>query len=200
MKSLNETEMFSDPIPQFEAWLNDALKAAVKEPTAMTLATSTFDGRPSARIVLLKSVSKAGFSFFTNYESRKAKEIMQNPNAYLVLFWSELERQIRIEGKVHKLSEKESDEYFSHRPKKTQITSWASPQSRVISSRKYLENLINDFEEEFKNKQVTRPKNWGGFILEPYTVEFWQGRENRVHDRIQYTRENEKWIIERLAP
>jgi len=200
LKSLNESEVSSDPIAQFEFWLNEAIDSQLPEPNAMTLATSTFEGKPSARVVLLKQFNAEGFSFFTNYDSRKGKNLLQNPYATLVFFWPELERQVRIEGKVAKTSDSESDKYFRTRPEKSKIGAWASPQSNVIPSRRYLENLMSDFDEEFHNKSIARPKNWGGYILKPTLFEFWQGRPNRLHDRIQYSFINEKWVIERLAP
>ncbi|MGE0077479.1 MAG: pyridoxamine 5'-phosphate oxidase [Bacteroidales bacterium] len=200
LKSLNEASVSKNPFMLFEQWLNEAIVADLPEPNAMTLATSSFEGKPSARVVLLKQFTIEGFSFFTNYESRKAKNLLQNPYAALVFYWSELERQVRVEGKVSKVNDKESDKYFNTRPEKSKIGAWASPQSKVIPSRRYLENLMTDYEEEFQKKNVVRPKNWGGYILQPSLVEFWQGRPNRLHDRIQYTFVNERWIIERLAP
>lgn len=200
LKSLNESDVNPDPIKMFDIWLNEAIESEIPEPNAMTLATSTFEGKPSARVVLLKQFDSNGFAFFTNYESRKAKNLLQNPYAALVFFWPELERQIRIEGKVSKASPQESDKYFKIRPEKSKIGAWASPQSKVIPSRKYLEKLMLDFEEEFHGKKINRPDNWGGYILRPSIIEFWQGRPNRLHDRIQFTLVNEKWLIERLAP
>ncbi len=200
LKSLNESDVNSDPIKMFDTWLNEAIESEIPEPNAMTLATSTFEGKPSARVVLLKQFDSNGFAFFTNYESRKAKNLLQNPHAAVVFFWPELERQVRIEGKVSKASPQESDKYFKLRPEKSKIGAWASPQSKVIPSRKYLEKLMLDFEEEFHGKKINRPDNWGGYILKPSIIEFWQGRPNRLHDRIQFTLMNEKWLIERLAP
>ncbi|MGD9977105.1 MAG: pyridoxamine 5'-phosphate oxidase [Bacteroidales bacterium] len=200
LKSLNESAVNSDPFKQFEFWLNESIEAHVPEPNAMTLATSTFEGKPSARMVLLKQVDDQGFAFFTNYESRKAKNLLQNPYAALVFYWTELERQVRIEGRVSKTSPQVSNRYFRARPEGSKIGAWASPQSSVIPGRKYLEHLKSDFEEEFKSKTIVRPENWGGYILKPTLFEFWQGRPDRLHDRIQYSYINEKWIIERLAP
>lgn len=197
---LNEDDVQSDPLKQFEQWLNEAVESNVNEPTAMTLATSTFEGKPSARVVLLKGVSPEGFSFFTNYDSKKGKQILQNPYGALVFFWPELERQVRIEGKVAKLTDKQSDEYFKTRPEGSKIGAWASPQSQVIPNRKYLENLKSDFHEEFSKRTIKRPPNWGGYVLAPTCIEFWQGRADRLHDRIQYTLINGVWTIERLAP
>lgn len=200
LKSLNESEVKQSPIEQFDRWLNEAINSGILEPNAMTLATSTFDGKPSARVVLLKHYDEKGLSFFTNYESRKAKNIIQNPYGALVFFWPELERQVRIEGKIQKATDAESDRYFKTRPEASKIGAWASPQSSVIPNRKYLERLMADFEEEFKGKPIMRPPNWGGYTLVPTLFEFWQGRPNRLHDRIQYTLVNNQWKIERLAP
>ncbi|MDI3527594.1 MAG: pyridoxamine 5-phosphate oxidase [Tenuifilum sp.] len=200
LKSLSKKDVADSPFKQFEIWLNESIESQVLEPNAMTLATSTFDGKPSARVVLLKQFNEKGFSFFSNYESRKSKHLLQNPYAALVFFWPELERQVRIEGKVRKATETESDEYFKTRPKGSKIGAWASPQSAVIPNRRYLERLHADFEEEFKGRQIKRPQNWGGYVLEPTLYEFWQGRPNRLHDRIQYVLVNGVWNIERLAP
>lgn len=200
LKTLNEANVSSSPFEQFTIWIDEAIKSKTAEPTAVVLATATFDGKPSARVVLLKGATEKGFVFFTNYESKKAKQILQNPYGALVFFWPELERQVRVEGKIKKISEKESDKYFVSRPLRSRLGAWASPQSQVIPSRKYLEDLMRDFEEEFADKEITRPDNWGGYILEPNLFEFWQGRQSRLHDRLQYTEENGKWKLERLAP
>lgn len=200
LKQLSKNAVLPNPIEQFRIWMDDAIAAECNEPNAMTLATSTFDGKPSARVVLLKDFNSQGFVFFTNYESSKGKQILQNPYGAIVLFWPELQRQIRIEGLIKKTTEAESDEYFRTRPDKSKIGAWASPQSEVIRNRKYLENLISDFREEFSGKTINRPPNWGGYILEPSIIEFWQGRSNRLHDRIQYSFINDEWITERLAP
>lgn len=200
LSALDREHVSPDPIMQFEVWLQEAIKAEVPEPNAMTLATSTFEGKPSARMVLLKAVGEQGFSFFTSYESRKARQILQNPYGALVFYWAELERQVRIEGKIVRATEKESDDYFQTRPVGSKLGAWASPQSQVVPSRKYLEELMADFREEFAEKAIVRPPNWGGYTLEPTLVEFWQGRKNRLHDRIQYRLENGAWIIEWLAP
>jgi pyridoxamine 5'-phosphate oxidase len=200
LRSLNEAELEKNPIVLFEQWLAEAIDAQCNEPTAMTLATSTFDGKPTARVVLLKELSEDGFTFFTNYESKKGRQILQNPYGALVFYWSELERQVRVEGVLKKTSEKQSDRYFSTRPEKSKIGAWASPQSQVIPSRKYLESLKSDFQEEFSGKPISRPPNWGGYTLIPSVFEFWQGRPNRLHDRIQFSFLNDNWEKERLAP
>jgi len=200
LRQLNELDVDSDPFVFFNEWLNEAIDSECNEPTAMTLATSTFDGKPSARIILLKGADKEGFTFYTNYDSRKGSQILQNPYGALLFFWPELQREIRIEGAIKKADEEQSDDYFKSRPTKSQISAWASPQSKVIPSRKYLESLKSDFQEEFSRRTIPRPANWGGYILVPTLFEFWQGRANRLHDRIQYTLQNDEWIIERLAP
>lgn len=198
--SLLEAEVNANPLVVFNKWLDDAIKADVPEPTAMTVATSSFEGKPSARMMLLKGADDNGFAFFSNYESRKARQLAQNPFAALVFFWPLLERQVRIEGKVSKVSAKESDRYFKTRPIGSRIGAWASPQSQVIPNRRYLENLKSDYQEEFAKREVNRPDNWGGYTLMPNLIEFWQGRPDRLHDRLQYRLENEIWVLERLAP
>ena len=200
LKTLNEGDVSSNPFEQFMVWMDEVIKSKALEPTAAVLATATFDGKPSARMILLKGATDKGFIFFTNYESKKARQILQNPNAAMVFFWPELERQVRIEGKIKKIAEKESDKYFDSRPIRSRLGTWASPQSQVIPSRRYLEDLVREFEEEFADKEIPRPSNWGGYILEPNLFEFWQGRTSRMHDRLQYTEENGKWKLERLAP
>jgi pyridoxamine 5'-phosphate oxidase len=200
LHSLNEGDVYSNPTKQFERWMDEAIKAECNEPTAMTLATCTFERKPSARVLLLKEINEEGLIFFTNYESKKGRQILQNPYGALVFFWPELQRQIRIEGTIKKSSDQLSDSYFKTRPEKSKIGAWASPQSQVIPNRRYLENLKSDFQEEFSGKTITRPPNWGGYILIPNLFEFWQGRPNRLHDRLQYSLVNEEWLIERLAP
>lgn len=200
LKSLDEKEAHQNPIIFFTQWLNEAIEAQSLEPNAMNLATSTQDGHPSSRVVLLKEIKNNGFVFFTNYESRKAQQIEQNNHCALNFCWYELERQIRIEGTVEKISPEESDTYFEMRPPKSKLGAWASPQSQVIPSREYLEKLNADFESKFHNQPIDRPANWGGYIVIPHSIEFWQGRASRLHDRLRYTRHNGNWIIERLAP
>jgi pyridoxamine 5'-phosphate oxidase len=189
-----------DPIVQFRYWLNDALKANVSEPTAMVLSTVGKEGIPSSRVVLLKSLDHDGFTFFSNYESRKGIQIAHNPNASLLFFWPLIERQVRIEGRVAKTPRHISDEYFQSRPEGSRIGAWASPQSRIVPSREYLDNLQKDYIQLFKSKVLERPENWGGYKLFPHTIEFWQGRENRLHDRFEYKMNGNIWEIHRLAP
>lgn len=200
IRQLDESEVDKSPFVQFGKWFDDALSAKVAESNAMVLATASPDGRPSARVVLLKGFDEGGFSFFTNYQSRKATQIEQNSSAALVFFWPELERQVRIEGVIEKTSEQESDDYFNNRPEGSKIGAWVSPQSRVIHGRNFLESLQLVFESQFNGKSISRPKSWGGYRLSPNLIEFWQGRPNRLHDRIQYTLIKGKWVIERLAP
>jgi pyridoxamine 5'-phosphate oxidase len=200
LNSLDEKDIAANAIEQFTRWWNDAVNSKVIEVNAMTLATSTKDGKPSARIVLLKDYDETGFVFFTNYESHKGKELIENPNAALVFFWKEIERQIRIEGIAEKVSAEESDAYFFSRPEGSRIGAWASPQSAVIKNRELLEANAKHYTEEFKNS-IPRPPHWGGYRVMPLTIEFWQGRSNRLHDRIQYTKTTKgSWKAERLAP
>jgi len=200
LKQLDESEVDNNPFVQFGTWFDDALIAEINEPNAMILSTVSSEGRPSSRVVLLKGFDKNGFTFFTNYKSRKALHIDNNPFASLLFFWPELERQIRIEGEIIKVSPEESDEYFNSRPEGSKIGAWVSPQSRVIHGRGFLESLKMVFEEQFTNKPISRPPNWGGYRLKPNLIEFWQGRPNRLHDRIQYSLSQSNWKIERLAP
>lgn len=200
-QTLHEAEVAADPIAQFQKWFEQAVAAQAAYPEAMTLATATREGKPSARIVLLKSVDEGGFSFFTNYESRKSRELMQNPHTSLVFWWNELERQVRIEGRVERVSARESDDYFRTRPRGSQIGAWASAQSEVLPHREALEHSVRAFEKKFGEGEVPCPPHWGGFRLIPHTLEFWQGRPDRLHDRIRYRlQEKGAWLIERLAP
>lgn len=189
-----------DPLPLFADWFEAAGEADLVEPTAMTLATADPMGRPSARMVLLKGFDAEGFRFYTNLESRKARELAVNPNAALVFWWDRLQRQVRIEGEVRELPADESDRYFASRPRGSQLGAHASPQSRVILSRGDLEKALEQTESHFAGRTVSRPEHWGGYLLVPRALEFWQGRESRLHDRIRYRRNDNGWQHERLAP
>ena len=200
-QSLLESDVAPHPVDQFDKWWTQALKGEIMEPNAMTIATALPDGMPSARIVLLKGFSHEGFVFFTNYESNKGKELALNPKACLVFFWKELERQVRIWGKVRKADAKISDDYFLSRPAASQIGAWASPQSRVIQNRAWLDEQYRELTDRFKSESLARPPHWGGYVVQPQKMEFWQGRPSRLHDRIQYTlQDHGQWSIERLAP
>lgn len=197
LKSFNESDANADAIKQFDKWWHEAMSSSIPEVNAMTLATSSADGVPSARIVLLKGFDENGFVFFTNYNSYKAQQLEENPRACLVFFWKELERQIRITGIVEKTDAKISEEYFNSRPEMSRISAMVSPQSSVIESRQWLETQVANI----KPSSIKRPDNWGGYLVRPITIEFWQGRANRLHDRIQYTlEESGGWKMERLAP
>jgi pyridoxamine 5'-phosphate oxidase len=201
LKTLSETEVTDNPFLQFADWWQQAVESEIDEVNAMTLATASLEGVPSARIVLLKGYDEHGFVFYTNYESAKGQELAENPRASLLFFWKELERQVRITGLVEKVSAKENDEYFLSRPTGSQIGAWASPQSHVIENRSWLENKVKELETKFSKEPLTRPPHWGGYRVKPVIIEFWQGRSSRLHDRIQYTlQENGNWTIERLAP
>jgi pyridoxamine 5'-phosphate oxidase len=198
--ALDEKDVAPDPIGQFERWFADALAIDALEANAATLATATSDGRPSARIVLLKGCDPRGFTFYTNYESRKGRELAANPRASMLFFWKDLERQVAIEGPVERVSAEESEEYFHVRPEASQVGAWASRQSRVIPDREHLEAQFREFEAKFAGTVVPRPDHWGGFRILPESVEFWQGRPSRLHDRLRYRKEDSGWIIERLSP
>jgi len=198
---LIESNINNNPYQQFGKWLDEAIEAEVEEPTAMTLATISTKGFPSARIVLLKGFDQKGFYFFTNYESRKGNHIQKNPNVALVFFWKELERQVRIEGEVIKVTKKESDAYFASRPFESQVSACISEQSRNIPDRNYIEMLHQLFVKKQGNRPIQRPDNWGGYCVIPRRIEFWQGRANRLHDRIKYCSKDAKtWKIKRIAP
>lgn len=199
-KGLDEKDVCENPIEQFETWFIEALNSEAIEPNAMILSTSTTEGKPSSRVVLLKQFTDKGFSFFTNYESHKGKDLFINPYCALNFVWHELERQVRIEGIAERLPETESDKYFEIRPEKSKLGAWASPQSKVIPNRQYIEEQEVKFNNEFIGQTIKRPDNWGGYIVKPLLIEFWQGRRNRLHDRIQYRLGEKEWIIERLAP
>lgn len=199
-KTLLEEDLAPDPVSQFRNWWEEAVASAIDEVNAMTLATSSVEGVPSARMVLLKGFSEQGFIFYTNYQSFKAQQLAENPKACLVFFWKELERQVRITGLVAKVSVAESDAYFSSRPLLSRVGASASPQSQVIPDRKWIEKVFMEWQEK-AGENIPRPSHWGGYIVKPVIIEFWQGRPNRLHDRLQYTlEENGSWKIERLAP
>ncbi len=197
---LIETNIEKSPIDQFSIWFKEALNSKILEANAMTLATADKSGLASARIVLLKSFDEKGFIFFTNYESRKGKEIQETKKGTLLFFWDALERQVRIEGKLKKISTKDSDEYFHSRPFESQVGAIASSQSKVLKSREELEKKYSALLVQYKDKKVPMPKQWGGYILEPSKIEFWQGRPSRLHDRILYSKNKKGWKIERLYP
>ncbi len=197
--ALTEGSISKNPFAQFKKWFSKTLKSGFFHPNAMTLATASKNGKPSARIVLLKGFDENGFIFYTNYTSRKAKELDANPYASLLFYWDKLERQVRIEGKIRKVTKKESEQYFSSRPFNSRIGAWASDQSSVIKNRSVLVNNFSKYLAKFKN-EVPLPSHWGGYRLIPSSFEFWQGRANRLHDRIRYTRQKNGWRIERLAP
>jgi len=198
--ALEMADINSDPIAQFQAWLNEALETDILEPTAMTLATATVDGRPSARMVLLKGVDEQGFRFYTNYDSRKGEELSANPYAALALYWDELERQVRIEGKVERVSREASEAYFKSRPYGSQIGALASHQSEVLASREPLEKRTQDLQERYNEGEVPLPEFWGGYLLRPTAIEFWQGRPSRLHDRLKYVLKGDSWQVVRLSP
>jgi pyridoxamine 5'-phosphate oxidase len=197
---LDEAHVSPDPIAEFDRWFNQAREAEVPEPNAMALATATLDGAPSVRVVLLKGYDERGFVFFTDYRSQKGIELEANPQAALAFYWSELERQVRIAGLVEKTSAEESAAYFRTRPLGSRLGAWVSHQSRVIPSRAELESGLLEFKERFPTADVPLPPHWGGYRLRPEGVEFWQGREDRLHDRIRYVRDGEGWRVERLSP
>ncbi|WP_198555100.1 pyridoxamine 5'-phosphate oxidase [Siphonobacter sp. SORGH_AS_0500] len=198
--NLDVSSVLSNPIDQFRIWFQEATASQVPEPNAMHLATVSASGQPSGRIVLLKTVDEQGFVWYTNYESKKGHELADHPQAALTFFWVELERQVRIEGKVEKVTEEDSDAYFAVRPRSSQIGAWSSPQSQVITNRETLEENEKRFQEQFLNQPVPRPAHWGGYRLIPQRMEFWQGRPSRLHDRLLYTFTDNQWQIERLAP
>ncbi len=198
---LHEEDLAPDPFEQFGKWYDEAIKANCLQPDAMTLATSTPDGEPSARMMLLREFDRNGFLFYTNCDSRKGEDLSLNPRASLVFWWSLLERQVRIDGSITKVSGQEADAYFSTRPRGSCIGAWASNQSKIIGSRRVLYDRYNELEENYQGKEITRPPYWMGYCLKPNSIEFWQGRPNRLHDRIRYRLvEDGRWIIERLAP
>jgi len=201
LTGLHERDLDPNPFKQFEKWFQQALSAELLDTNAMTLATASREGKPSARVMLLKDFDETGFVFFTNYASRKGRELDENPYAASVFFWAELERQVRINGKVSRISREESEEYFHSRPAGNQLGAWASYQSEVIGEPAELENRMKELESRYEGRTIPMPPNWGGFLLSPDTFEFWQGRPNRLHDRLRYTLLAEgQWRIERLSP
>ncbi|HYY64907.1 MAG TPA: pyridoxamine 5'-phosphate oxidase [Gaiellaceae bacterium] len=192
--------MSHDPFERFRAWFREAEQASVQVPEAMTLATASPDGAPSARMVLLKGSDENGFVFYTGYESRKAGELEENPRAALVIYWQRLGKQVRVEGSVERVSEAESAAYFASRPRGSQLAAWASQQSRPLESREELERRYAELEREYEGRGIPLPPHWGGYRLRPDAIEFWEHRENRLHDRIRYTRVREGWDLELLSP
>ena len=200
-QGLSETDVHPNPFEQFKTWFDQAVAAQLPEPNAMTIATVTSDGKPSARIVLLKDYDERGFVFYTNYKSHKGQQLVENPWGAIAFWWAQLERQVRIEGRVEKVSPAESDAYFHSRPLGSQLGAWVSNQSQVIESREVLEQRLQKLKEEYDNKEVPRPPHWGGFRVIPSEIEFWQGRPSRLHDRLLYQRaEDGSWKIQRLSP
>jgi pyridoxamine 5'-phosphate oxidase len=200
-KALLENDVEKNPIDEFTKWWEHAIKSEISEVNAMTLATASMTGLPAARIVLLKGYDHQGFVFFTNYESYKGMQLLENPRACLVFFWKELERQVRITGIVEKVSSAESDEYYQSRPRESRIGAWVSPQSKPIQNRAWLEANQLKYQEQFEGKEIARPAHWGGYRVKPVEMEFWQGRPSRLHDRMLYSLEEAgNWKIERLAP
>lgn len=199
-QSLTDLDLHPDPIKQFERWFVASLAANVPEPNAMTLATVGPHGVPSARIVLLKAYDERGFVFFTNYESRKGRELAENPNVALVLFWPTLERQVRVVGVASSTSREESEEYFHSRPRGSQLGAWASPQSQVLSTREELERRVDELALQYADGIVPLPPSWGGYRVAPHEIEFWQARPNRLHDRFRYRLDHGLWVKERLSP
>jgi pyridoxamine 5'-phosphate oxidase len=201
LHTLDEKTINASPFRQFETWFNEALTANVLEPNAMTLATVSTNNRPSARIVLLKGFTDQGFTFYTNYMSSKGKDLLENPYCALSFFWPELERQVRIEGVTERVPAADSDAYFNSRPRESRIGAWTSPQSSAIASRQILEERYKTIEKQYAGQDtIKRPKQWGGYLVKPFLIEFWQGRPNRLHDRILYALVDGKWKVSRLAP
>lgn len=197
---LDEADVAPNPIDQFRSWMQEAIDAGLTFPNAMTLATATREGVPSARIVLLKGIDARGFVFFTNYESRKGRELAENPRAALVFYWQELGRQVRVEGEVAALPTEESEGYFRSRPRGSRLAAWASRQSQVITSRGALEERFSDLASAYQEQEIPVPPFWGGFLVTPDVIEMWQGRRDRLHDRVRYRRDEGSWLRERLAP
>jgi pyridoxamine 5'-phosphate oxidase len=199
-RPLRREDLLDDPIEQFRRWLGDAEGAAIPLPNAMAVATADAEGRPSVRHVLLRGIDRRGFTFFTNYESRKGRQLAENPHAGLVFLWKRLDRQVNATGTAERIEPAESDAYFATRPREARLGAWASAQSSVLASREQLEEQVAETERRFADRDVERPPHWGGFVVRPETVEFWQGRRSRLHDRFRYTRTDGAWRIERLSP
>lgn len=199
--SLDKKDVKLNPIDQFNHWFSEAIQSQVTEPNAMTLSTVTEDGRPSGRIVLLKGIENGKFIFFTNFQSQKGRELEKNPSCALTFFWPDLERQVRIEGVAARLNDSAAEQYFQSRPRASQIGAWSSPQSSIIENREILEARVKEIEKKFEGKEVLpKPRQWGGYEVDPFEIEFWQGRRSRLHDRMLYTKADGKWSIHRLAP
>jgi pyridoxamine 5'-phosphate oxidase len=199
--SLDISSTHKNPVAQFEQWFKEAMDAKVLEPNAMNLATISETGRPTSRIVLLKGIEREQFLFYTNYQSQKGKELEANPECALNFFWPELERQVRIEGIAQRVDDQRSEEYFQSRPRGSQVGAWASPQSAIIKDRQLIEERVKEIEKRFEGETVLpKPKQWGGFAVEPFEIEFWQGRASRLHDRLVYTKVDDQWTVNRLAP
>ena len=200
-KGFSEEDAQADPFEQIRLWLEEALAVPLLEPNAMTLATCSAGGKPAARVVLLRGFDERGFTFFTNRQSDKGRQLAKNPQACLVVFWPEMDRQIRIEGRVEWTSDEESDLYFASRPRGSQLAAWASEQSEVIPNRAYLERRVEALAKKYADQPVPRPPHWGGYRVVPAAIEFWQGRPSRLHDRLRYRKSDDgKWLRERLAP
>ena len=197
---LTEDNINPNPFKQFDIWFKDAHEIGLKDPNAMNVASSTKEGIPSSRMVLLKSYDENGFIFYTNYTSRKSKEIIDNPNVALNFFWDALERQVRVEGEIKKIDPKISDEYFSSRSRLSQLGAHASNQSQIIENYDVITNKLKELEKEYDGKEISRPDHWGGFIVVPKTIEFWQGHEGRIHDRLKFQKDNAEWGFVRLSP
>ena len=201
LKSFDEKDAEANPFDQFDIWWQDAIASNIDEVNALNLCTVDASGKPSGRIVLLKGYDRDGFVFFTNYQSRKGQELLANPQACMIFFWKELERQVRIDGRIEKVTDQENDTYFFSRPVGSQVGAWSSPQSSIIESRQVIENNVKHYQQVFSNQPITRPPHWGGYRVIPYQVEFWQGRSSRLHDRLQYRlTEDGNWQLVRLAP